>query len=154
MGCCHGITQGHLCIFDDLVSPAEWWASSWAGGSQNVDGLGAGLQTTVQNICQYPTLILGLIFLPQALPPTQMPEVFGMHDNVDISKQLQETKLLFESVLLTQGSGGGAGGGKTDDKVHNIAGGILAKVRAVCDVIIFRFFKDFIIKNYYNIYLL
>ena len=54
-----------------------------------------------------------------------------MHDNVDISKQLQETKLLFESVLLTQGSGGGAGGGKTDDKVHNIAGGILAKVRAI-----------------------
>ena len=57
-----------------------------------------------------------------------MPEVFGMHDNVDISKELQETKLLFESVLLTQGTGGGGGGGKTDDKVHNIAGGILAKV--------------------------
>ena len=51
-----------------------------------------------------------------------------MHDNVDISKELQETKLLFESVLLTQGTGGGGGGGKTDDKVHNIAGGILAKV--------------------------
>ena len=30
MGCSHGITQGHLGIFDDLVSPAEWWASSWA----------------------------------------------------------------------------------------------------------------------------
>ena len=30
MGCYHGITQGHLDIFDDWVCPAEWWASSWA----------------------------------------------------------------------------------------------------------------------------
>ena len=28
--CCHGITQGQLAVVDDLVSPAEWWASSWA----------------------------------------------------------------------------------------------------------------------------
>ena len=38
-------------VVDDLVSPAEWWASSWAsprrrwGGGQNVDGFGAGMQT-------------------------------------------------------------------------------------------------------------
>ena len=44
----HGITQGHLGVFDDLVGPAGWWSSSWAtpwwrwGGGQNVDGLGAG----------------------------------------------------------------------------------------------------------------
>ena len=24
------ITQGQLGVVDDLVSPAEWWASSWA----------------------------------------------------------------------------------------------------------------------------
>lgn len=28
----------------------------------------------------------------QELPLSQTPEVFGMHDNVDISKELQETK--------------------------------------------------------------
>ena len=28
--CCHGITQGQLGVVDDLVSPEEWWASSWA----------------------------------------------------------------------------------------------------------------------------
>ena len=45
----HGITQGHLSIFDDLVSPAEWGSSSWAapwwrwGGGQNVHGLCAGV---------------------------------------------------------------------------------------------------------------
>ena len=57
-----------------------------------------------------------------------------MHDNVDISKELQETKQLFDSVLLTQGTGGGSGGGKTDDKVHQIAGGILGKVGSVFHV--------------------
>ena len=31
---------------------------------------------------------------------TQYPEVFGMHDNVDISKDLQETKLV--SLQLNQ----------------------------------------------------
>ena len=28
--CCHGIAQGQLGVIDDLVSPAEWWTSSWA----------------------------------------------------------------------------------------------------------------------------
>ena len=28
--CCHGSTQGQLGVVDDLVSPAECWASSWA----------------------------------------------------------------------------------------------------------------------------
>ena len=38
----------------------------------------------------------------QNLPQSQTPEVFGMHDNVDIAKDLQETKALFNSILLTQ----------------------------------------------------
>ena len=43
------------------------------------------------------------LFSPlKSLPAVQMPEVFGMHDNVNISKELQETRLLFNSVLLTQ----------------------------------------------------
>ena len=40
----------------------------------------------------------------QEFPTTQQPEVFGMHENVDISKELQETKQIFDSVLLTLGS--------------------------------------------------
>ncbi|EDQ87504.1 uncharacterized protein MONBRDRAFT_37951 [Monosiga brevicollis MX1] len=35
------------------------------------------------------------------LPVEQPPEAFGMHDNVDISKDLQETRLLFDSCLAT-----------------------------------------------------
>lgn len=53
-----------------------------------------------------------------------------MHDNVDISKELQETKLLFDSVLLTQGQHGGSGGGKTDSVLSDIANDILSKVLA------------------------
>ena len=34
MGCCHDITLG---IFDDLVGPAEWWASSWVGVIMKVE---------------------------------------------------------------------------------------------------------------------
>ena len=37
--------------------------------------------------------------------PEQNPEVFGMHDNVNITKELQETKQVFDSILLTTGIG-------------------------------------------------
>lgn len=72
--------------------------------------------------------ILKAFFLLQNLPATQLPEVFGMHDNTDISKELQETKLLFDSVLLTQGRSGGSGGGDSDAQLNHIAGDILSKV--------------------------
>lgn len=63
------------------------------------------------------------------LPMSQAPEVFGMDDNVDISKELQETKVLFDSILLTQ-SGRGKGGSakKTEDTLNEIASDILSKV--------------------------
>ena len=57
-----------------------------------------------------------------------MPEVFGMHENVDITRELAETKQLFDSVLLTQGRTEGGGGGKSDDTLHAIATDILSKV--------------------------
>ena len=64
------------------------------------------------------------------LPMSQAPEVFGMDDNVDISKELQETKILFDSILLTQsGHGGGGTGKKTEDALNEIASDILSKVQ-------------------------
>ena len=65
------------------------------------------------------------------LPMMQAPEVFGMDDNVDVSKELQETKLFFDSILLTQSQKGGGGGGKTEDALKEIATDILSKVRKV-----------------------
>ncbi|KAK3519072.1 hypothetical protein QTP70_016355, partial [Hemibagrus guttatus] len=63
------------------------------------------------------------------LPSTQHPEVFGMHENVDISKDLQQTKLLFDSLILTQG-GGSKGGGSSggDNNLLDIASDILSKL--------------------------
>ena len=51
-----------------------------------------------------------------------------MHENVDISKELQETKQLFDNVLLTQGGSGGPSAGKSDDALFGIANDILTKV--------------------------
>ncbi|XP_067384444.1 dynein axonemal heavy chain 12 [Channa argus] len=65
----------------------------------------------------------------KGLPFSQHPEVFGMHENVDISKDLQQTKLLFDSLLLTQG-GGAKGGGSSgsDNTLYDIANDILTKL--------------------------
>lgn len=52
-----------------------------------------------------------------------------MHENVDISKDLQQTKLLFDSLLLTQGGGvkGGTSSG-SDNTLYDIANDIITKV--------------------------
>lgn len=63
------------------------------------------------------------------LTSTQHPEVFGMHENVYISKDLQQTKLLFDSLILTQGGGSKGGGGSGGDTtLLDIANDILSKV--------------------------
>lgn len=53
-----------------------------------------------------------------------------MHENVDISKDLQQTKLLFDSLILTQG-GGSEGGthSESDNMLYDIVNDILTKVQ-------------------------
>ncbi|KAM6256904.1 dynein axonemal heavy chain 12 [Porphyrio hochstetteri] len=70
----------------------------------------------------------------KSLPFSQHPEIFGLHENVDISKDLQQTKILFESLLLTQGGGtqGTSGGG--DSTLYEIADDILSKLPNDFDV--------------------
>ncbi|XP_070594569.1 LOW QUALITY PROTEIN: dynein axonemal heavy chain 12 [Erythrolamprus reginae] len=69
------------------------------------------------------------------LPVSQQPEVFGLHDNVDISKDLQQTKIIFESLLLTQG-GSNQGGSKSggDSTLYEIADDILNKLPKDYDI--------------------
>uniref|UniRef100_A0A8C0PMX6 Dynein axonemal heavy chain 12 n=1 Tax=Canis lupus familiaris TaxID=9615 RepID=A0A8C0PMX6_CANLF len=63
------------------------------------------------------------------LPFTQHPEIFGLHENVDISKDLQQTKILFESLLLTQGGSKKTGSsGSTDQILLEITKDILNKL--------------------------
>uniref|UniRef100_A0AAV2LX57 Dynein heavy chain n=1 Tax=Knipowitschia caucasica TaxID=637954 RepID=A0AAV2LX57_KNICA len=69
-----------------------------------------------------------IVFI-KGLPLTQHPEIFGMNENVDISKDLQQTKLLFDSLLLTQGGGGKEGSSSgSDNTLYDIANNILTKL--------------------------
>nr|XP_021153643.1 dynein heavy chain 12, axonemal isoform X1 [Columba livia]XP_021153644.1 dynein heavy chain 12, axonemal isoform X1 [Columba livia]XP_021153645.1 dynein heavy chain 12, axonemal isoform X1 [Columba livia]XP_021153646.1 dynein heavy chain 12, axonemal isoform X1 [Columba livia]XP_021153647.1 dynein heavy chain 12, axonemal isoform X1 [Columba livia]XP_021153648.1 dynein heavy chain 12, axonemal isoform X1 [Columba livia] len=64
----------------------------------------------------------------KGLPFTQQPEIFGLHENVDISKDLQQTKIIFESLLLTQGGGAQGTSGGGDSTLYDIADDILSKL--------------------------
>jgi dynein heavy chain len=71
----------------------------------------------------------------KSLPAIQAPEVYGMHDNADISKDLSETGLLISSVLLTQDSVSASSGGKSQDDIcREIATEILSKLPPDFDV--------------------
>lgn len=76
-----------------------------------------------------------MILFPQNLPPVQTPEVFGMHENVDIVRQFAETKALLADTLQTVssvGTGGGGGsqaaGGSSDSHLNDIATDIIGKL--------------------------
>ncbi|KAJ2998719.1 Dynein heavy chain 7, axonemal [Globomyces sp. JEL0801] len=63
------------------------------------------------------------------LPLNQTPEIFGIHDNGDIARQLSETRLLFESVIKTQEKSGSSGGGKSNDEtIMEVSSDILSRI--------------------------
>ncbi|EHB06260.1 Dynein heavy chain 12, axonemal [Heterocephalus glaber] len=71
----------------------------------------------------------------KTLPFSQDPEIFGLHENVDISKDLQQTKILFESLLLTQGGSKQTGSsGSTDQILLEITKDILIKLPEDFDI--------------------
>ena len=70
------------------------------------------------------------------LPLNPNPEIFGIHENGDIARQLAETRGLFESVLKTQERvSGGGGGQKTSDEILiEVATDILSRIPAVFSI--------------------
>ncbi|KAH8876868.1 Dynein heavy chain 7, axonemal [Schistosoma japonicum] len=70
----------------------------------------------------------------KSLPATQTPEVFGMHENVDITRELSETRTLFDSILLTVGQTSSEGGGLSDSRIDAIANDILEKLPNAYDI--------------------
>jgi dynein heavy chain len=72
----------------------------------------------------------------KALPLNQTPEIFGIHDNGDMSKQLADTKSLLDSVIVTQGktSSGGSGGKSTDHLLMEVSQDILKRMPAPFDM--------------------
>ncbi|XP_012271492.1 dynein heavy chain 3, axonemal [Orussus abietinus] len=65
----------------------------------------------------------------RSLPMDQSPEVYGLHENADITKDNQESMQLLSGVLLTQTQVGGAGAeGNAEEKVQDLAVDILARM--------------------------
>ena len=73
----------------------------------------------------------------KSLPLIQSPEAFGMHENADIAKDLNETNLLISSIILTQGRmGGSAGGAKNQDTLTaEVANNIINQLIPDFDII-------------------
>ncbi|VDD77178.1 unnamed protein product [Mesocestoides corti] len=72
------------------------------------------------------------------LPSVQTPEVFGMHENVDIMRQQLDTKALFTAALLTVGSssigGGQSSSGSSESQLNDIASDIIGKLPPNFDI--------------------
>jgi len=64
----------------------------------------------------------------RTLPLIPTPEVFGLHENADITKDNKETAVLFESVLLTLPRQSGAGGQSSGDAMSSLSADILSKL--------------------------
>ncbi|XP_074961219.1 dynein axonemal heavy chain 3 [Phalacrocorax aristotelis] len=70
----------------------------------------------------------------RSLPITTHPEVFGLHENADITKDNQETNELFSGVLLTLPREAGGGGKTPQETVEDLAQDILSKLPNGFDV--------------------
>lgn len=64
----------------------------------------------------------------KSLPQMPHPEVFGLHENADISKDQKETNELFNSILLTLPRKASGGGKSANDIISDLASDILSKV--------------------------
>ena len=64
----------------------------------------------------------------RSLPIIPHPEVFGLHENADITKDQQETQQLFDSILLTLPRQAGGEGKSPQQVVDELASDILSKL--------------------------
>ena len=68
-------------------------------------------------------------------PMTDDPEIFGMHDNANITYQMQEGHALIRTVLSVQPRTSTGGGGKTSDHiVYELAESVLSKFPEILDL--------------------
>ncbi|CAG9766670.1 unnamed protein product [Ceutorhynchus assimilis] len=64
----------------------------------------------------------------QGLPAIHPPEIFGLHTNAGITRDLQDSRLLLASVLMAYGETTGGGGMDTDKQITVLCTDILSKV--------------------------
>jgi len=70
----------------------------------------------------------------KSLPIISNPEVFGLHENADITKDNKETNLLFTSILLTLPRVAGGDGESPEEKCDKLATDMLAKFPGDFDI--------------------
>ncbi|XP_068702145.1 dynein axonemal heavy chain 3-like [Montipora foliosa] len=64
----------------------------------------------------------------RSLPLTPHPEVFGLHENGDITKNQRETQQLFDGILLTLPRQTSGGGKSSQEVIEDLASDILSKI--------------------------
>ncbi|RMX56942.1 hypothetical protein pdam_00011068, partial [Pocillopora damicornis] len=64
----------------------------------------------------------------RSLPLTPDPEVFGLHENADITKNQRETQQLFDGILLTLPRQTSSGGKSSQEVIEDLACDILSKI--------------------------
>ncbi|CAL8107738.1 unnamed protein product [Calicophoron daubneyi] len=70
----------------------------------------------------------GYVDYIKSLPLNPAPSVFGMHENADITKDQQETNLMFTNALLTQAKGTTSAGKSVDEIIDGVAADVLARL--------------------------
>ena len=70
----------------------------------------------------------------KSLPVDTHPEIFGLHENANITKDEKETTVLFESILLTESRSASSAGKGKDEIVTDIANGVLSRLPAAFDL--------------------
>ncbi|GLI65190.1 hypothetical protein VaNZ11_008652 [Volvox africanus] len=69
-----------------------------------------------------------------SLPLIAQPEVFGLHENADITKDLQETNLLLDSLMMTQSREASGGAASFESSVGTVAAEVLSRLPANFDI--------------------
>ncbi|KAK7493486.1 hypothetical protein BaRGS_00015197 [Batillaria attramentaria] len=81
-------------------------------------------ESPYQNYCDY----------IRSLPLNPSPEVFGLHENADITKDNKETHQLFDNILLTLPRQSGGGGKSSGEVIEELAEDILSKLPSNFDL--------------------
>jgi dynein heavy chain len=79
----------------------------------------------------------GVLEYIETLPIVPQPEAFGLHPNADIAKDMNDTQLMLNSLLVIDSGGGGTskkGGGTEVDAVGAVVRDILARLPANFDI--------------------
>eukprot|EP01018_Ginkgo_biloba_P007892 Gb_26551 [translate_table: standard] len=72
-------------------------------------------------------------------PPTATPEVFGLHDNADITKDQQESDLFLSSILITQSNIANTSGKSKEEVILDIAKDMAERIPPPFDIELARY---------------